>query len=105
MRALSTAIDEQIKPEFWRKNLEHEVIMYLCISGFLPSPAEDDSIKYELDIDAAFNEQIVQLLGHESLEAMAEGLWPLTNEQVAQISELIGQALPGDLEMLIGVEE
>ncbi|QQZ42467.1 hypothetical protein IF690_02700 [Pseudomonas sp. SK3(2021)] len=79
--------------------------MYLCITGFLPNNAEDDSLKYELDVNAAFNDQIVQLLGHESLETMAEGLWPLTNEQVAQISELIGQVLPSDLEMLIGVEE
>ncbi|UVJ46429.1 pyocin S6 family toxin immunity protein [Pseudomonas sp. LS1212] len=78
--------------------------MYLCITGFLPDNAEDDSLKYELDVDISFNDQIVQLLGHRSLNAMAEGLWPLTSEQVAQISELIGQTIPTDLEILIGVE-
>lgn len=79
--------------------------MYLCITGFLPNNAEDDSLKYELDVDAVFNDRIVQFLGHESLEVMAGGLWPLTCDQVVKISELIGQALPEDLDMLIGVEE
>ena len=33
--------------------------MYLCISGFLLDSTEDDSLKFELDIDGSFNEQIV----------------------------------------------
>ncbi|MDY7065823.1 hypothetical protein PsexTeo8_22720 [Pseudomonas extremaustralis] len=78
--------------------------MYLCISGFLPNDPEDDSLKFELDVDSSFNDQIVQVLGHKSLDAMAEGEWLLTSEQVAQISELIGQALPTQLKLFIGVE-
>lgn len=78
--------------------------MYLCITGFLAESAEDDSLKFELDLDAAFNDQIVQLLGHRNLNAMAEGEWLLTREQVVQISELIGQPLPTTLKMFIGVE-
>ncbi|MNL12917.1 hypothetical protein D3C87_1338000 [compost metagenome] len=77
--------------------------MYLCITGFL-SDNEDDSLKFELNLDSSFNDQIVQLLGHRSLNAMAEGLWPLTSEQIAQIFELIEQSIPTDLEILIGVE-
>ncbi|MFZ0157356.1 pyocin S6 family toxin immunity protein, partial [Pseudomonas sp.] len=43
--------------------------MYLCISGFLPNGSEDDLIKFELDVNASFNDQIVKALGHKSLNA------------------------------------
>jgi len=78
--------------------------MYLCIHGFLPDNDEDDSLKFELDIDGSFNEQIVQPLGHRSLNAMAECEWLLTSEQVAHLSSIIGQPLPTDLKLFIGVE-
>nr|WP_256577481.1 pyocin S6 family toxin immunity protein [Pseudomonas sp. R37(2017)] len=47
--------------------------MYLCISGFLPDSSEDDSLKFELELDSSVNDEIVNLLGHKSLNAMAEG--------------------------------
>ncbi|NWB50619.1 pyocin S6 family toxin immunity protein [Pseudomonas gingeri] len=78
--------------------------MYLCITGFLPNNDEDDSLKFELCLDPSYNEKIVSLLGYKSLNAMAEGLWDLSDRQVREISALIGQELPTDLEMLIGVE-
>ncbi|MDD2058500.1 pyocin S6 family toxin immunity protein [Pseudomonas sp. GD03860] len=78
--------------------------MYLCISGFLPDDPVDDLIKFELYVDSSFNDQIVQALGHKSLNAMAEGEWLLTSEQVVQISEIISQPLPTDLKLFIGVE-
>lgn len=78
--------------------------MYLCINGFLPDSAEDDSLKFELDLDGSFNDEIVQLLGHRNLNAMAEGEWLLTGEQAAQISKIIGQSLPTHLKLFIGVE-
>ena len=78
--------------------------MYLCISGFLPDDPEDDLIKFELDVGHSFNDQIVQALGHKSINAMAEGEWQLTSEQVARISEILGQNLPTDLKLFIGVE-
>lgn len=78
--------------------------MYLCISGFLPNDPEDDLIKFELDVDHSFNDQIVQALGHKNINAMAEGEWPLTSEQVTRISEILGQELPADLKLFIGVE-
>jgi hypothetical protein len=79
--------------------------MYLCITGFLPDSFEDSSLKYELDVDAAFNDQIVELLGHENLGAMASGEWPLTDEQVQQVGALIGETIPPDLNIFIGVED
>lgn len=77
--------------------------MYLSISGFLPDEEEDDSLQFDLDLDESFNGQIVQLLGHGSLNAMAEGEWLLTNEQVTEISKIIGVPLPTNLELFIGV--
>ncbi|MFS2158277.1 pyocin S6 family toxin immunity protein [Pseudomonas sp. Pseusp122] len=71
--------------------------------GFLLDSTEDDSLKFELQIDSVFNEQIIQFLGHRSLNAMAEGDWILTSEQVAKLSSLIEQPLPADLKLLIGV--
>lgn len=78
--------------------------MYLCISGFLPDDPEDDLIKFELDVGHSFNDQIVQALGHKSINAMAEGEWQLTSEQAARISEFLGQELPIDLNLFVGVE-
>jgi len=78
--------------------------MHLCISGFLPDNDEDDLIKFELVVDGSLNEQIVQFLGHSSLNSIAEGEWLLTSEQVEQLSLIIGQPLPRNLKMYIGLE-
>jgi len=79
--------------------------MYLCISGFLFDSSDDDSLKFELDLDSRFNEKIMRLLGHKNLNAMAEGEWLLSREQLEQISELIDQPLPTHLKMFIGLEQ
>ncbi|WP_019408364.1 pyocin S6 family toxin immunity protein [Pseudomonas psychrophila] len=78
--------------------------MHLCISGFLLESSEDDSLKFEHDLDSSLNDQIVQILGHKNLNAMAEGEWLLTDEQIAHLSEITGVALPTDLKLFIGVE-
>lgn len=78
--------------------------MHLCISGFLLESSEDDSLKFEHDLDSSLNDQIVQILGHKNLNAMAEGEWLLTDEQIAHLSEITGIALPTDLKLFIGVE-
>ncbi|WP_248798208.1 pyocin S6 family toxin immunity protein [Pseudomonas sp. MWU13-2105] len=64
--------------------------MYLCISGFLLDSSHDDSLKFELDLDSCFNERIVQLLGHKSLNEMSAAEWLLDKEQLTKIAELIG---------------
>ena len=78
--------------------------MSLCITGFLPDVFEDSSLKYELYVNDEFNEQIVALLGHKSVDEMAAGEWLLTADQVAQISRLVGEVIPSDLDIFIGVE-
>ena len=77
--------------------------MYLRLYGFLPGDDEDDSLKFKLPIDRSFTDQIIKLLGHQDLNAMAEGEWLLTSEQVVQLSLVIGQTLPADLDLFIGV--
>ena len=77
--------------------------MFLYIFGFLFDSTEDDSLKYEMKIDPSLNDEIVARLGHASLNAMAEGDWPLTNDQVVMLSSITGRQLPTDLELLIGV--
>jgi hypothetical protein len=78
--------------------------VHLCISGFLADSAEDDSLKFELDLDHTYNEQIPQLLGHQDVNAMAACGWSLTPEQTDKISALIEHTLPKDLQLFIGVE-
>lgn len=70
----------------------------------MPDSFEDSSLQYELDVDTAFNDQIAELLGHKSFNGMAIGEWPLTDEQVQQIGALIGEIIPPDLDIFIGVE-
>ncbi|MFS2158276.1 pyocin S6 family toxin immunity protein [Pseudomonas sp. Pseusp122] len=77
--------------------------MYVHISGFLLDSSEDDSLKFELLLNQSYAERIAQLLGHRNLNAMAAGEWRLTSDQVTQLSSLIGQPLPTDLKLLIGL--
>ncbi|MET0948340.1 MAG: pyocin S6 family toxin immunity protein [Pseudomonas sp.] len=78
--------------------------MYLCITGFLANGSDDTSLKYELDVAPEFEQRIVSLLGHESMNAMASGEWLLTAEQVKQIAALMNESIPLDLDVFIGVE-
>lgn len=78
--------------------------MYLCITGFLPDDNDDTSLKYELKVSGEFEQSIVMLLGHESLNSMASGEWLLTTEQVKQIADLIDEPIPKNLDIFIGVE-
>lgn len=77
--------------------------MYLCISGFLPDSAEDDSIKFELDVSPEFEQAVMDILGWVSLAAEANGELPLTDGQVQQLEIAIQQSLPKELELFIGV--
>lgn len=78
--------------------------MYLCITGFLPGDNEDTSLKYELDVSPVFEQAIISLLEHKSLNEMASGEWLLTTNQVKQIAALINEPIPLDLDVFIGVE-
>jgi hypothetical protein len=64
---------------------------------------KDDSLKFELDLDQALNEEVAQLLGHRSLHAMAEGDWLLRSDLIAALSSRLGVVLPRDLDLFIGL--
>lgn len=77
--------------------------MYLYIKGFLTENFEDSALKYELDIKPEFEKPVMEILGWESLTAEADGQLPLTDEQARQITSVIKQPLPNDLDLFIGV--
>jgi hypothetical protein len=78
-------------------------IMFLEITGFLIDDSEDDSLKFELDVDPEFEQGVMKALGWESLEAEADGELPLTATQVEAIAAVIKKPLPMDLDLFIGV--
>ena len=80
------------------------VHIYPCISGFLADSNEDDSLKFELDLDEALITEILPILGLQCTNEMAAGEWPLSTEQVMQMSTLVGRPLPIDLQLFIGLE-
>ncbi|MDF2642892.1 MAG: hypothetical protein K0R45_2165 [Pseudomonas sp.] len=77
--------------------------MGIWITGYLPDGNEDEFIKYEHDVNAEFNDELLKLLGHNSLDELAIGMWPLTEDQVGQISQIIKEPLPLNLEIFISV--
>ncbi len=77
--------------------------MYLCITGFLRDDNDDDSLKFELDIDPIYHEQVMRLLGYSTLNEMAEGLSELNSGQITAIENLTGESLPADLQLFIGL--
>ena len=79
--------------------------MFLEITGFPPLDDEDDLIQFALDIDPLFEQGVMEVLGWESLEAEIVGDLQLTAIQIEQLSVVIHQALPRDLDLFIGVRQ
>lgn len=77
--------------------------MGIWITGYFPDDNEDQFIKYEHDVNAKFNDELLKFLGHTSLEELAIGMWSLTEDQVRQIAKIIQEPLPLDLEIFISV--
>jgi hypothetical protein len=78
-------------------------MMFLEITGFLPPDNEDDLIKFSLDVTPELEQRVMDVLGWESLEAEIVGDLQLTATQVEQISSVINELLPQDLDLFIGV--
>ena len=77
--------------------------MFLWISGFLPGDNEDDSLKYELEVPHEFEERVMGILGWSDLASSPDGDWLLSAAQIQQISSIVGESLPSDLDLFIGV--
>ncbi len=78
--------------------------VYPCISGFLADSSEDESLKFELDLDESLIPEILPILGLQCISEMAAGEWLLSHEQIMKISTLVGQPLPTELQLFIGLE-
>jgi hypothetical protein len=70
----------------------------------LADSSGDESIKFELDLDESHIQEILPILGLQSISEMAAGGWLLSNEQILRVSILAGRPLPTDLQMFIGLE-
>lgn len=78
--------------------------MHMYITGFLPDESQDESLQYDFEVDSAFNLKIALLLGHPDLtEMMAGGVWTLSPDQASKLSELIGEPIPRQLQIQIGL--
>ena len=78
--------------------------VYPCISGFLEDSSEDESLKFELDLDESHIQEILPILALQSINEMAAGEWLLSTEQIMKLSTLVGRPLPTDLQLFIGLE-
>lgn len=77
--------------------------MFIYITGFLTDDSEDDSLKFDLDIEPAHERAVMDALGWKNLAENADGELLLTSEQVRQIETVIKQSLPHGLDIFIGV--
>jgi hypothetical protein len=77
--------------------------MFLWISGFLKGDDEDDSLKYDLDVQPKHEAAVMRILGWNSLDESPDGEWLLTNEQVQEIAVAVNEQLPMELDLFIGV--
>jgi hypothetical protein len=77
--------------------------MNLYITGFLIDDSEDSSLKYDFYIPKIFESQVMTVLGWKSMEEECDGYLPLTEGHVREISKIIQQQLPLDLDLFIGV--
>ncbi len=77
--------------------------MFLWISGFLPGDNEDDSLKFELDVSHEFEQDVLDVLEWSDLDSSPDGDWQLNAVQVQQIARIVGEPLPMDLDLFIGV--
>jgi hypothetical protein len=77
--------------------------MFLWISGFLPDESEDDALKFELTVDSKSEHPILAVMGWPELSLSPDGEWLMTAEQTQRISEILGEQLPKELDLFIGV--
>lgn len=77
--------------------------MNLYITGFLIDDTEDSSLKFDLDVPPEYEKAVMDILGWKDLAMEADGDLPLNTQDVQKISVVLGNALPEDLDLFIGV--
>ncbi|HEJ5337772.1 hypothetical protein FA366_30560 [Pseudomonas aeruginosa] len=75
--------------------------MTVLISGYL-APGNDDSLKYEKAIPSGCISQVMEVMRWKKGENI-EGEYPVKDNDVVRIEEILGEKLPLGLEYFIGV--
>ncbi|WP_412033457.1 pyocin S6 family toxin immunity protein [Pseudomonas aeruginosa] len=70
--------------------------MTVLISGYLPS-GNDESLKYEKTVPFEYISQVMEVMRWKKGENI-EGEYPIKNDDVVRIEEVIGEKLPVGLE-------
>jgi len=78
--------------------------MHLCISGFLLDASEDDSMKFEFDVPAHREKEVMAVMKWKVFAEGAEGEFVLSHTQIQQIEKVLGTRLPSNLALYIAVE-
>jgi hypothetical protein len=76
---------------------------YLSISGFLPEPNPDDSIKYKKGVPQEAQIPVLTAMGWASLTDVPEGEHELTDSQTAAVLELLCNPLDQKLVYCTGL--
>lgn len=77
--------------------------MHLYITGFLANDSEDSSLKYDFDVAPEYERAVMDLLRWKSLAEDGDGEFLLSDDQTQQISTIINQPLPAELDLFISV--
>ena len=76
---------------------------YLLITGFYPDDKQDDSLQFELDIEGSeLNEKVAHLIESKPLNEVEPGELLLNENQVMELSRLLGITFPEGLEYFMG---
>ncbi|EMX8717625.1 pyocin S6 family toxin immunity protein [Pseudomonas aeruginosa] len=75
--------------------------MTVLISGYLAS-GNDDSLKYEKTVPSGCISQVMEVMRWKKGENI-EGEYPVKDNDVVRIEEILGEKLPVGLEYFIGV--
>ncbi len=75
--------------------------MLIAITGFLADASEDDSIKLKIHVKPEVEQAVMNLMGWEQLNNSYAGT-RLTKSKARQISAVINEAIPTDLDLYIG---
>ncbi|EMB0013837.1 TPA: pyocin S6 family toxin immunity protein [Pseudomonas aeruginosa] len=75
--------------------------MTVLISGYLPS-GNDESLKYEKTFPFECISQVMEVMRWKKGENI-EGEYPVKDDDVVKIEEILGEKLPVGLEYFIGV--
>lgn len=79
--------------------------MYLQITGFLPEPNADESLKFKMDLRGALETRSLEIMGWETLDDAGGWENELTPAQVHLFSDLLADSGIKELSLFIACVE